>query len=149
MAERLRLPDLRRRLLDPLRLLSGSSTPVANIISDPSEFRPRKVCGLISTPFANAAHSVHPNYADRHDPQTRPVMGRGSVLKINSKQRNATDAEGAALWARAAAGVASQDFVSNNAMPCGTTIGPITAARLGIPTVDMGAPLLSMHSDGR
>ena len=97
---------------------------------------------------ADAAHSVHPNYAGHHDPDNRPVIGRGPVIKINSKQRYATDGEGVALWNRAcaAAGVASQSFVGNNAMPCGTTIGPITATRLGILTVDVGIGLLSMHS---
>lgn len=97
---------------------------------------------------ADAAHSVHPNYAGHHDPDNRPVMGRGSIIKINSKQRYATDAQGIALWNRAcaAAGVASQSFVGNNAMPCGSTIGPITATRLGILTVDVGVGLLSMHS---
>ena len=97
---------------------------------------------------ADAAHSVHPNYAGHHDPDNRPMMGRGPIIKINSKQRYATDAEGIALWNRAcaAAGVASQNFVGNNAMPCGTTIGPITATRLGILTVDVGVGLLSMHS---
>ena len=97
---------------------------------------------------SDVGHSVHPNFAGKHDPVVQPLLGSGPILKINANQRYATDAHGAAAWASwcEKAGVASQEFVSNNDVPCGSTIGPITAGRLGLRTVDVGIPILSMHS---
>ena len=97
---------------------------------------------------ADAAHSVHPNFAGKHDPGHLPLINRGPVTKINAKQRYASTDRTVAAWRRAcrAAGVNDQVFVGNNAVPCGSTIGPISATRVGIPTVDVGIPLLSMHS---
>lgn len=108
----------------------------------------RRMYARSSCVSADAAHSVHPNHAGKHDPDHHPLINGGPVLKINANQRYASNAETAALWRRAcrAAGVPSQTFVGNNSVPCGSTIGPITATRLGIATVDVGVPLLSMHS---
>ncbi|MBV1937887.1 M18 family aminopeptidase [Streptomyces sp. BV286] len=97
---------------------------------------------------SDTGHAVHPNYAERHDPTHHPRAGQGPILKVNVNNRYATDGSGRAVFAAACekAGVPFQTFVSNNSMPCGTTIGPITAARHGIKTVDIGVAILSMHS---
>lgn len=97
---------------------------------------------------SDTGHGVHPNYPERHEPGHRPVPGRGPLLKANVNQRYATDGTGRAVFLAACerAGVPWQPFVSNNAVPCGTTIGPITAARHGIATADIGVAILSMHS---
>ncbi|MFD5867482.1 M18 family aminopeptidase [Corynebacterium sp. NPDC060344] len=103
---------------------------------------------------ADGAHAVHPNYAGEHEPGHWPLLDAGPVLKINANQRYATDAVGQSMFERVtkAASRATgetipvQYFVSSNQKPCGSTIGPITATRLGIPTVDVGAAMLSMHS---
>jgi len=97
---------------------------------------------------ADNAHAVHPNYPERHDPEHRPQVNHGPAIKLNSNQRYATSATSAAVVQRVfeRAGVPWQVFVSRNNMPCGSTIGPITAARMGIDTVDVGVPQLSMHS---
>ncbi|MFM8825731.1 MAG: M18 family aminopeptidase [Actinomycetota bacterium] len=97
---------------------------------------------------ADNAHAVHPNYPERHEPRHAPVINRGPALKLNGNQRYATTSRGASLIRGVAerAGVPLQTFVSRNNMPCGSTIGPITATRLGIECIDVGAPQLSMHS---
>jgi aspartyl aminopeptidase len=97
---------------------------------------------------ADMAHAVHPNYADRHEAQHRPRLGGGPVLKLNANQSYASDA-GSVGWLTARArdvGVGLQHFVVRADLPCGSTIGPLTATRLGIQTVDVGNPTLSMHS---
>ncbi len=97
---------------------------------------------------ADMAHAVHPNYADKHEPGHRPVMGRGPVIKINASQSYASDATTSGAFAAicAAVDVVPQHFVSRSDLSCGSTIGPISAARVGVPTVDVGNPMLSMHS---
>ncbi|MBF4589816.1 M18 family aminopeptidase [Curtobacterium sp. VKM Ac-1395] len=97
---------------------------------------------------SDAGHLVHPNYSEKHDPTNRPRPGGGPLLKTSANQRYMTEAKGEAVFAAAcdAAGVTYQPFVNVNTIPGGSTIGPIAATRLGIPTVDIGVGLLSMHS---
>lgn len=94
------------------------------------------------------AHATHPNYPDRHEPAHRIEVNGGPVLKVNQNLRYATDAAGAGEFALACdrAGVPLQRYVHRADLPCGSTIGPITASRTGLSTVDVGAPQLAMHS---
>ncbi|SDF48340.1 aspartyl aminopeptidase [Blastococcus fimeti] len=97
---------------------------------------------------ADMAHGVHPTRSDRHEPAHQPRLGGGPVVKLNANQAYATDAATGG-WFRercAEAGVPSQSFVMRADLPCGSTIGPLTATRLGIATVDVGMAQLAMHS---
>lgn len=94
------------------------------------------------------AHGIHPNYADKHEPMHAPMLGGGPVIKEHVEQRYATDGATTA-WFRDLCRVSDvpvQDFVIKSNMQCGSTIGPIAAAGLGVRTIDIGNAMLSMHS---
>ncbi len=97
---------------------------------------------------ADMAHATHPNYPERHEPGHWIRAGGGPELKHNVNQRYATAATGAAAFRLAceAASVPVQDYSHRGDLPCGSTIGPTSAARLGMDVVDVGMPQLSMHS---
>ena len=97
---------------------------------------------------ADMAHAVHPNYPDRHEANHRPQLNMGPVVKYNSQQRYATSLPTAAQIFELGkkAELSLQEYVHRTDLPCGSTIGPIVSTLLGIPTVDLGNPMLSMHS---
>ncbi len=97
---------------------------------------------------ADMAHAVHPNYADKHEPRHKPQLNGGPVIKMNSQQRYATRKESLIALESLARSVhvPVQHYIHRTDLPCGSTIGPITAALLGIPTADVGNAMLSMHS---
>jgi aspartyl aminopeptidase len=97
---------------------------------------------------ADMAHAVHPNYEGRHEPRHKPALNGGPVIKVNTQQRYATNGATAALFSELARSVEVpvQTYAHRTDLPCGTTIGPIVSTLLGIRTVDVGNPMLSMHS---
>jgi aspartyl aminopeptidase len=97
---------------------------------------------------ADNAHAVHPNFSTKHDPEHLPLLNRGPVIKLNANQRYATNGLTAGLFRLVCkkAGVPCQQFVMRNDLACGSTIGPLTAAEIGVATVDIGVPQLAMHS---
>ncbi len=102
-----------------------------------------------STVLSNdAAHAIHPSFKDKHDPDYAPLLGGGPVLKLNGMYRYATTAAGAAGFSRACAraGVPMQRMSNRSDLPSGSTVGPVTWARTGIATVDVGIPIFAMHS---
>lgn len=97
---------------------------------------------------ADNAHGIHPNYADKHDGNHGPLLNQGPVIKINSNQRYATSSETAAAFRHLCQqhSIPVQSFVTRSDMGCGSTIGPITASQLGVPTIDIGVATFAMHS---
>jgi len=111
--------------------------------------RPHTSCLAESIALSiDMAHAAHPNHMEKHEPNHAPLLGKGIVLKTNSQKRYASDLMSSAKLRLLCeqAGVPLQVFITRNDMPCGSTVGPTVSANLGIPTVDIGEPMLSMHS---
>ncbi|MEH6649486.1 MAG: M18 family aminopeptidase [Motiliproteus sp.] len=97
---------------------------------------------------ADNAHGIHPNFSDKHDANHGPMLNAGPVIKINANQRYATNSATSALFRQLAKAedVPVQAFTVRSDMACGSTIGPLTAAKIGVPTLDIGVPTFGMHS---
>ena len=129
----------------------GAASPLVEsvlerLVPAPSERRRLLARGTCAS--SDMAHATHPNYAERHEPNHPIALGGGPVIKSNVNQRYATDARSAQVFAEACerAGAPIQWYAHRADIPCGSTIGPITAGQLGISVVDVGAPMLAMHS---
>ena len=97
---------------------------------------------------ADNAHGIHPNFAEKHDPNHQPLLNGGPVIKINANQRYATDSDSGGLFRHLCrlAGVPCQTFVNRTDLACGSTIGPLTSAETGVATLDVGVATFAMHS---
>lgn len=129
--------ELLRTVLERITLASGGAR---------EDFMRRLSGSMVAS--GDMAHATHPNYPERHEPSHLIEVNGGPVLKVQPNLRYATDGRTAAAFALACAqaGVSMQRYEHRADLPCGSTIGPMTAARTGIPTVDVGAAQLAMHS---
>ncbi|KAF2725482.1 peptidase M18, aminopeptidase I [Polychaeton citri CBS 116435] len=159
------LPTIIRRLscLPSAASSSDSDTSYDRVGTDDTSTAFEQTCATSFLVSADMAHSVNPNYSGKYEAEHRPHMNEGTVIKINANVRYATNSPGIVLLqecarrARAASyqppgsktgngGVPLQMFVVRNDCPCGSTIGPMSAAKLGVRTLDLGNPQLAMHS---
>jgi aspartyl aminopeptidase len=129
--------DLLSTVLERIVLAAGGSR---------EDYLRRLPASLLAS--ADMAHATHPNYPERHEPGHPIEVNGGPVLKVHPNLRYATDGRTAAAFALACrhAGVGLQRYEHRADLPCGSTIGPLASARTGIPTVDVGAAQLAMHS---
>lgn len=97
---------------------------------------------------ADNAHAIHPNFPSKHDKEHSPYINAGVVIKSNANQRYASNSTTVSKFMSVASALGEpyQSYVTRSDMGCGSTIGPITATRLGIDTIDVGLPTLGMHS---
>jgi len=114
----------------------------------PNADKRARMCSISHFISMDNAHALHPNFIEKHDPQHLPLLNHGPVIKYNANQRYATTSKSASLFKSLCleADVPIQEFVMQNDLACGSTIGPIVATSLGIQTVDVGVPSLAMHS---
>lgn len=146
-------------LFDHEEVGSGSATGADSVLLSQTLERAATAAGASRDEFlrslagsvcvsADMAHATHPNYVERHEPGHHIALNAGPVIKINANQRYASDALSTAAFQVACdrAGVPTQRYIHRTDMACGSTIGPMTAAGLAIPTVDVGVAQLSMHS---
>ena len=130
---------------------SGAQGPFLQSVLQRLTNTPEKLTRLVIRSMmvsCDNAHGIHPNYAQKHDDNHRPLLNRGPVIKVNANQRYATNSETGAIFRQLCdeADVPVQDFVMRSDMACGSTIGPITASEIGVRTVDVGIPQWGMHS---
>jgi len=94
------------------------------------------------------AHAIHPNFPSKHDTNHSPHINKGVVIKVNANQRYASNSKTISKFLNSAsnASQSTQYFVTRSDMGCGSTIGPITASKTGIDTIDVGVPTYAMHS---
>ena len=133
----------------------GASGNLLKSVLDEAASLSSLVCSSLASVLSSSlalsidmAHACHPNFVAKHEPNHAPVLGGGIVLKVNSQKRYASDVFSSAQLKLICeqSNIPYQTFVMRNDMPCGSTVGPAVSASLGIPTVDIGEPMLSMHS---
>ena len=113
---------------------------------DEEEWQCLKASSLCAS--VDVSHAYNPNYAKKYDANHQSIPGKGIVIKYNASKKYVTDAKTAALVVSACKELKLpyQSFAGRSDMGSGSTIGPVFASQMGMPTVDMGIPLLSMHS---